>query len=185
MTMKSMFEQEEIIFNEWIEKAKSLGHDYNLSKDGLLFRGSLNCSNDDSCFWEMSKGHEEDLWKSAPKRLLIITKDLNNVNEKGEIEDGWDIRTETGLKNGKREYNYESCIPFYKRLRMWSYGLLNTTTDGRYPTFEEARNMDNSGPFYLQAPIVRINCKKQPGKGHISDNNLGSYLSDYKELLVR
>jgi hypothetical protein len=135
-------------------------------------------------FWNLNEGNEEELWQNATKRLLIITKDLNNIDEDGIIVEAWDIREETGLKNQNDEIDYESCICFYKRLRMWAYGLLNIDSDGNYPAFKDVRNMENSGPFYIHAPIARINCKKQCGSSSISDSVLKSYLVSYQDLLV-
>ncbi len=169
----SIHSAEKQIINDWKQLAQSLGDDSELVEDGLLYRGDIFYENE--C-WHRLPGNEEELWNNAPRKLLILTKDLND-------DEAWDIREETGRYN-MAVYSYEKAISFYKNLRMWSYGLFNTTAD-HSPTFEEARDMNVSGPFYESAPIARINCKKQVGGGTISDAVLLSYLEKYAELLKR
>lgn len=185
--MTNIHKKEKELFNKWLSKSMKLGDGKNLAPDGLLYRGKLvpcRYPKDDKCYWEREEGNEEDIWYNSSKRLLIITKDLNNVDEKGQISEAWDIRVETGLKNDKDSVDFESCVCFYKRLRMWAYGLLHMDVEGNYPAYENARNMKISGCFYLHAPIARINCKKQCGYSSISDSKLQSYLDKYRELLI-
>lgn len=175
-------QQEEVIFNEWVLESIKNGHGDNIAPDGLLFRGQL--SDHSNGFWYLNAGREEELWDSAEKRLLILTKDLNNANENGEIEEAWDIRQESGLRNALDYVNFEKSIPFYKRLMMWSYGILKMSKDGSYPSFEEARDMSLSGRNYIEGPIARINCKKQCGKSTISDEELSFFMETYSKLLI-
>lgn len=184
--METIHDKELSLFTHWTERSIQLGEGDNLAEDGLLYRGKPTSTEDKGIFyWGTNPANEEELWNNADKRLLIITKDLNNKEKDGSIADAWDIRVETGFKNTVyNEYDYESCIPFYKRLRMWSYGLLNTTEDGNYPSYETVRDQDISGPFYLKAPIARINCKKQCGVNTIPEGVLLKYLENYKDLLV-
>lgn len=185
-TMNAIHDKELALFKRWTERSIQLGEGDNLAEDGLLYRGAPTSSEVNGIFyWETNPANEEELWNNADKRLLIITKDLNNQEKDGSIAEAWDIRVETGFKNTEyNEYDYESCIPFYKRLRMWSYGLLNTTEDGIYPSYETARDQEISGPFYIQAPIARINCKKQCGGATLPEGVLLEYLQKYKDLLI-
>ena len=184
--METIHEKEFALFKRWTERSIQLGEGDNLAEDGLLYRGEPTSIEVQGIFyWGTNPADEETLWDNADKRLLIITKDLNNKEEDGSIAEAWDIRVETGFKNTEyNEYDYENCIPFYKRLRMWSYGLLNTTADGQYPSYEMVRNQEISGPFYLKAPIARINCKKQCGVARLPESVLLDYLEQYKDLLT-
>lgn len=159
--------KEEQIWQEWKTLADKFDEGEELVMDGLLFRGQIFYEN--GC-WHRLSGNEEELWNSAGRRLLILTKDLND-------DEAWDIRQETGRLNTVA-FSYDRAIPFYKNLRMWSYGLLTTAQDG-YPDFENASDMGMAGPFYESAPIARVNCKKQVGGGSIKDSVLMQYLERY------
>lgn len=169
----SIHEEEDILMKEWLDRSVSSCDGDELSHDGLLFRGEIYY--EEGC-WHRKRGEEEALWHNADRRLLILTKDLND-------DEAWDIRQETGRLNTVA-YSYERAIPFYKNLRMWSYGLLKTTPDS-FPEFEEARDMMLSGPFYETAPVARVNCKKQVGQGSISDPVFMGFLEKYASLLKR
>ncbi len=162
---------EEEIQKQWLKIALDNNDAESLCTDGLLFRGPIRYENG---FWTRSKGDEEKIWAESPRRLLIITKDLND-------DEGWDIRQETGRYN-EVAFSYERAVAFYKNLRMWSY-LILTGHPGRMPSFKEARNMNIAGPFYETAPIARVNSKKQVGGSSISDATLMTYLKEYSSLL--
>lgn len=169
--MRQIHQTEEEIQKRWLEAAENNNDAESLCTDGLLFRGPIRYTN--GC-WNREKGDEEMRWSQAPRRLLFLTKDLND-------DDGWDIRQETGRYN-EIAFSYERAISFYKNLRMWSY-LLLTATPQSIPSFKQARDMNVSGPFYEIAPIARINCKKQIGGNSISDATLMNYLKQYADLL--
>ncbi|MCC8177112.1 MAG: hypothetical protein LUC85_00725 [Bacteroidales bacterium] len=171
--MQDIHAQEEAIQHEWLAMAEALGDAGEMVTDGLLFRGQISYIDG---YWSREKGGEERQWAEADRRLLILTKDLND-------EEGWDIRQETGRMH-EVAFSYDRAIPFYKNLRMWSYLLLNATADS-YPSFREARRMERVGPFYETAPIARVNCKKQVGGSSISDATLMRYLETYAEPLRR
>lgn len=172
--MKTNFhEQEAVIMKEWLQMAQS-NHDADeLCVDGLLFRGDISYSN--GC-WHREPGNEEQAWAEAPRRLLILTKDLHD-------DEAWDIRQETGRMNSVA-FSYERAIPFYKNLRMWSYLLLSGAI-GAMPLFETARDMRITGPFYETAPIARVNCKKQVGGAMIPNAVFMHYLTTYVGPLAR
>lgn len=170
---KAIHPTEELIWTEWKSIADRNGEGDELVRDGLLFRGEIHYG--DEC-WHRRRGNEEEKWQQADRRLLILTKDLND-------EEAWDIREETGRLNTVA-FSYERAIPFYKNLRMWSYGLLSTTREG-FPPFEKASDMSLTGPFYETAPIARINCKKQIGSGSLKDSVLMQYLERYAGPLKR
>lgn len=159
------------LFNLWEKASIANGETAGLCTDGLLYRGRIYYEDG---YWYREPGDEEAQWRDAPRRLLILTKDLNDTV-------GWDIRQETGRANTVA-FSYDRAAPFYKNLRMWSYGLLNVTAS-RYPDFTEASNMNISGPFYESAPIARVNTKKQIGRSSIHNSVLMQYLDRYAPLL--
>lgn len=169
--MGRIHQDEERIMSRWTGMARANDDAEQLVTDGLLFRGEIYWK--DGC-WHRSQGNEEELWENAPRKLLILTKDLND-------DEAWDIRQETGRLN-TMIFSYERAIPFYKNLRMWCYGLLNASAED-YPPFREARDMKISGPFYEIAPLARVNCKKQVGEGSISDIAFMQYMEAYAEPL--
>lgn len=164
-------QKEEAIQSMWLKMAQEHNDAESLCTDGLLFRGPIRY---EGGYWTRSKGDEESKWIESPRRLLILTKDLND-------DDGWDIRQETGRYN-EVAFSYERAISFYKNLRMWSYLMLTGCPD-QMPPFKAVRNMNTAGPFYENAPIARVNCKKQVGGSSISDAILMSYLETYASLL--
>lgn len=169
--MSEIKNTENLLQKKWLQESMAKGDGNNLVTDGLLFRGKIYYEN--GC-WHREEGEEERQWIDASRRLMILTKDLDDI-------DAWDIRQETGRRNTVA-FDYNSSAPFYKNLRMWVYGLLNMK-GGRCPDYGIASNMDISGPYYEKAPLVRINCKKQCGGASINDNVLDIYLTRYADLL--
>ena len=167
----NIHQQEEDLQRRWLAQASRNNDAESLCTDGLLFRGPISFRDG---AWHREKGPEEAIWAAAPRRLLILTKDLND-------DEGWDIRQETGRYN-EAIFSYERAIAFYKNLRIWSYLMLTGQPD-RMPSFKDARNMNIVGPFYEAAPIARVNSKKQVGKESIADNVLKHYLEAYSTLL--
>lgn len=165
--------KEEAIQSVWLKMAEANSDAESRCTDGLLFRGPISYADG---YWSRKKGEEETLWRNAPRKLLILTKDLND-------DEGWDVRQETGRYN-EIAFSYERAISFYKNLRMWSYLMLKGEI-GNIPSFKDARNMNIVGPFYETAPIARVNCKKQVGGGSISDTLLMQYLETYAEPLMQ
>lgn len=170
--MKSCIKNtEQQILDAWREEAERLHDAHEFSEDGLLYRGKIFFEDN---AWHREAGNEECLWLKAERKLLIITKELNDT-------EAWNIREETGRQNCIA-FSYQKGVPFIKNLRMWSYGLLHSTSDD-YPAFEEARDMEVSGPFFENAPIVHINCKKQCGGATISQKTLSEYINRYSRHL--
>lgn len=186
--MMSIHEKEEALFKRWEEFAKSRG-DVNFAPDGLLYRGDATTGDEpegDNWVWGTVPADEEKRWNEAKRRLLIVTKDLNHGKKNNDDKlTPWDIRIETGYKNTtEKDFDWWVCGKFYRSLRMWSYGLLNTDDNGNYPSFEEAFNMDNSAPFYLSAPIARMNIKKECGAGYVNNSVLREHIKTYKNYII-
>ena len=80
---------EEGIFEEWRERSRGNGDGTEIAPDGLLYRGAFSYEDG---YWSRRPGDEEGRWERAERRVLILTKDLND-------EEAWDVRCETGRRN--------------------------------------------------------------------------------------
>lgn len=183
--MSSIKEREKQLFEEWREE---IGEEYCIN-GGLQFRGDyfLTEASDGVCYWDRKEGNEEMLWNESSKRVLILTKDLN------EPGDTWDIRKEScGRKavqadqKNDPQIQYLNNIGFYRKLKRWVYGIFKYTNDIDIPTFDYVKsNPDELAKFYEQAPLVRINCKMESGGSTVNNNELLSYIDRDKEFLSR
>lgn len=182
--MISIKEREKQLFEEWREK---IGEEFCVN-GGLQFRGDffLGEPYDGFCNWDRKEGDEEMLWNGSSKRVLILTKDLN------EPGDTWDIRVEScGRKKVPADqkdapYVQYQNIGFYRKLKRWVYGIFKSTNESDIPTFDYVYgNSDELAKFYEQAPLVRINCKMKNGGNTVSNNELLSYINNDKEFLIQ
>ena len=163
--------KEEQLFTRWAERAKELHESDEITKDGLLYRGEMWFDG----FNQVSKsGNEEQQWDDASLRLLVMTKELNE-------DDGWDIRGESGRVPSPR-LTCRTAQRFFPNLELWVYGLMNIP-DRKVMSFSKADNATCLQGFYENAPIARINCKKQPDIKSASNMVLQKYLRDYADLL--
>lgn len=53
------------------------------------------------------------------------------------------------------------------------------------PDFDDINRQEVYQPFYDATPLARINCKKQPGGATLSNADLHTYLTRYRDLLTR
>ena len=166
---------EDQLFDEWRQRSITNGDGDELAPDGLLYRGRFVYRDG---YWSREPGGEDSLWDNAARRVLILTKDLND-------EEAWDIRTETGRKNFTGEDTVVISAPFSKNLMRWVYGLFIINSGGRAKPFAEADRQELYQPFYDQAPVARVNCKKQVGTSSIDTSVLRAYMKRYKDLLLR
>lgn len=142
---------EDNIFAEWLKRSVANGDGCELAPDGLLYRGRFVYKDG---YWSREPGNENAIWERAKRRVLILTKDLND-------EEAWDIRAETGRNNFSGENNVVVSAPFYKNLMRWVYGLLMINANGHAKMFAEIDSQDVYRPFYDQAPVARVNCKNK------------------------
>ena len=144
--------KEEELFARWGERARKLRDNEDITKDGLLYRGEVWF---DGYCQVHRKANEEQLWADADMRLLVLTKELYD-------EDGWDIRGESGRVPSPR-LTCRTAYRFFPNLELWVYGLMNIP-DRKVVPFAKADNETRLQGFYENAPIARVNCKKQPDK---------------------
>lgn len=164
-------DREERLFERWTQRARKLHDADMITKDGLLFRGEIWWDG----FCQIHKpANEEQLWNDAGMRLMVLTKELFE-------EDCWDIRTETGRVPSPR-LTVRTAQRFFPNLELWVYGLL-TIPERKVIPFSKADNQTRLQGFYENAPIVRINCKKQPDMKAASNAVLQKYMENYADLL--
>ena len=162
---------EENLFERWAERAKRLHDSEDITKDGLLYRGELWF---DGYCQVHKKSNEEQLWADASLRLLVLTKELYD-------EDGWDLRAESGRVPSPR-LTCRTAQRFFPNLELWVYGLMNIP-DRKVASFSRADNEVRLQGFYENAPIARVNCKKQPNARAASNAVLQKYIDNYSDLL--
>ena len=166
---------EEGIFEDWRERSRGNGDGTEIAPDGLLYRGAFSYEDG---YWSRRPGDEEGRWERAERRVLILTKDLND-------EEAWDVRCETGRRNFSGKETVAVSAAFYKNLMRWVYGLLTADGEGRTVPFEVADRQEVFRPFYDEAAVARVNCKKQVGGSLLGNGALRWYLERYGDLLGR
>ena len=67
----------------------------------------------------------------------------------------------------------------------WVYGILHAAPGNPAPDFDDINRQEVYQPFYDATPLARINCKKQPGGATLSNADLHTYLTRYRDLLTR
>ena len=141
--------------------------------DGLHYLGKLSYEKN-GC-WKRVQGDEEEQWEKAcgkEKGLVVLTKDLND-------SEVWDMRMDHGRKNGD-ENAEPSSGAFHENLRRWIYGLMTMSDSGempKYPTNEEAQK------HFEEEPWVKMNLKKERGKGSLADVALDAHIAASKQYL--
>jgi len=142
--------------------------------DGLHYLGEL--SYEENGCWGRKPGDEEKRWKDicGQKRgLVVLAKDLNDAEV-------WDMRMDHGRKNG--DGNAEpSSDAFHENLRRWIYGLMTMSDSGKmpeYPTNKEAQK------HFEENPWVKMNLKKERGKGSLDDDALRAHIAASKKYLL-
>ncbi|MBP5677449.1 MAG: hypothetical protein J6W88_03010 [Bacteroidales bacterium] len=165
-------EQEERLFELWAKRAKKLHDNDDITKDGLLYRGEIWF---DGYCQVHRRANEEQLWDDAGMRLLVLTKELYE-------EDGWDIRTESGRVPSPR-LTCRTAQKFFPNLELWVYGLMNIP-ERKVMSFARADNQTRLQGFYENAPIARVNCKKQQDVKAASNAVLQKYMTNYADLLA-
>ena len=165
-------QKEEQLFERWAKRARQLRESDEITKDGLLYRGELWFDG----FNQICRpGDEEQQWADAGMRMLVLTKELNE-------DDGWDIRGESGRVPSPR-LTCRTAQRFFPNLELWVYGLMNTP-DRKVMSYSRADNETRLQGYYENAPIARVNIKKQPDIKTASNAVLQKYMRDYADLIA-
>lgn len=67
---------EDRLFEEWKTRSRQCGDGEEIAPDGLLYRGLFSYADG---YWTRRPGDECRRWEQAPRRVLILTKDLNDT----------------------------------------------------------------------------------------------------------
>lgn len=171
--MASIHEEEDRIQEELSNNCPTSIDKDKLVPDGLHYLGEF--SYEENGCWKRVSDDEEERWKNICEQkrgLVVLTKDLNDAEV-------WDIRMDHGRKNGNRNAEASSDV-FYENLRRWIYGLMTMSESGKmpeYPTTEDAQE------HFEKEPWVRMNLKKERGKGSVKDHVLHAHIEATKESL--
>ena len=171
----NLHDLENHLIEEWRTRSRRNGDTADIAPDGILYRGAFSY---DEGYWTRLPGDECNAWERASRRILILTKDLNDA-------EAWDIRAETGRLNHSGPDNIRISAPFYKNLMRWVYGILHAAPGNPAPDFDDINRQEIYQPFYDNTPLARINCKKQLGGATLSNADLHTYLTRYRDLLTR
>ena len=102
----NLHDLENRLIEEWRDRSLRNGDTADIAPDGILYRGAFSY---DEGYWTRLPGDECNAWERASRRILILTKDLNDA-------EAWDIRAETGRLNHSGPDNIRISAPFYKNL---------------------------------------------------------------------
>jgi hypothetical protein len=192
--MLSIYEQENALFERWIEHEKwiyqdewtGITEDIRLEdifcQDGLHYTGKPEESHGES--WRIldCDNMQETLWNNAFLKPVFLCKDYNSVTEDGELT-CMDIREETGYKNDNLYFK------FYSKYMILLYGLTNyDVAHNKFPAFEEAIIKENywlGDNGFFHAPVVRMNLKKIAGGRKCPDWLLDKYIKQDKDLITQ
>ena len=178
--MKKYFNKEQALFEEWQNRILEKEPEADFAPDGMLYRGEIEFNDNGIGYKPRPVGRAAEQWDNASKRLLILTKDLNDN------EGGWDVRYDTGrvYDAGKFEVR-TSLLRFYSNMTLWAYALLDAADGNPIVDFDMTPSWDDLREFYETAPIVRVNCKKTVGREKCPIGILRSHLETYGDLLLK
>lgn len=145
----SIHKQEDLLFKEW---ANSYPSDIqkNIVFDGLCYNGTLYNENKNSY-----SGNEEDLWKTAKRKILFLMKDPNS--NPGEDYREWPWR--------------EITNKFFKVIFNWLQGL-SEITPNYIPLLGNDSYLEPANQVVLLYPLAIVNVKKLSGSSYVLNNTL-------------
>ena len=171
--MASIHEEEDRILKELSNNCPTSIDKDKLVPDGLHYLGKL--SYEENGCWEREPGDEEKRWEDIcdqKRGLVVLTKDLND-------DQVWDIRIDHGRKNNIADPT-PSRKGFYENLRRWIYGLMTMSDRGEMPEYPTTEDVQE---HFEKEPWVRMNLKKERGKGAVTDPVLHAHIEATKESL--
>jgi hypothetical protein len=178
--MRKYLDKENALFEEWQDRIRENEPVADFAPDGILYRGPIEFNDNGTGYKPRTVGNSAIQWDTAPKRLLILTKDLYDT------DGGWDIRYDTGrVWDAGMFVVRTSRARFYSNLTLWSYALLDASAGNPIDEFDMTPSWDELREFYETAPIARVNCKKTVGADTCPYDVLRKHLETYGDLLQR
>ena len=170
-------EKNDSILQKWKEHIEKFEKNPKFASDGIMFRGAIEQRSTGENERYSNPEKENELWENAPIRYLFLTKDQNAGDDEKKAK-AWDVRSETGRSNT------DSCsirYLFYRNLMYILYGIINS--EDTLCGYEDFTN-EQAIQTYDNAPLARINVKKQAGGSSIDNMTLKEHIERYKEFLV-
>ena len=161
------------LLQRWKEQCHKDGFE-KFCDDGLMFKGEIQTTlseNGSLCYYR-NPGDEDQLWDSAPKRVMFLNKDV--PNEKNE-----DLRARIFRQNPTIISSF-----IYKNISLWLYGLLNVSKDAIPPDFDVINDSLILTAFIDKTPIAYVNCKKESGYSTITNKELNNHIEQYDKYLT-
>ena len=178
--MNRYYKIEEALFEEWQNRILENEPEADFAPDGMLYRGKIEFNDNGVGYKPRTLGNAAQQWDNAPKRLLILTKDLNDN------EGGWDIRYDTGRVYDAGKFKVRtSLLRFYTNMTLWAYALLDAAEGNPIDVYDMTPSWDQLREHYETAPIARVNCKKTVGTEKCPNSLLRDHLKTYGDLLLK
>ena len=176
---KSIEKELENLFIEWRSRMKAKDSASHFTRDGLMYNSN-------------SHEHNEGIWFSSPKRVLFLLKDQNQI---GEGEEKWDedirewlvntVNDTTEQKLSKKEANRNLDSRFIRNIAYILWGLSKADNDNPWWYDEVTKHIDEVKDFFNTQPFAIVECKKQPGRGMLKDEELKRHLCEFGDLLQK
>lgn len=171
--MSYSFEENELIVNMWRVLASKDG-DGDVSADGVYYKGELYLQPNANQIWR-HPGDEDSQWVAAKRRILFVSKDLN------EYDNAYDLRGIDLTHNPDGSLSF-GCR-FNRNLLRIATGLSTICKDG-YPSFEEVNDIEYVDKVWNETAVARINLKKHSGGPKCSDTILLKSINKYQGLIL-
>lgn len=171
--MSYSFEENDKIIKKWRERAASRG-DGDISSDGVYYKGELYIDPNSNQMWRYI-GEEDKQWASAKRRILFVSKDLN------EADNAYDFRSIDLTHNTDKSLSF-GCR-FNNNLLRLTTGLSLLNQDG-YPSYEEVNNIEYVNRIWDNTAIARINLKKHSGGPACPNPTLLDSINNYQDLIL-
>ena len=169
--------QLENLFARWIERSEQNNEPREqgygpiiFTKDGLMEKNNANIN-------------VTSAWQNASRRVLFLVKD--QPSEWCDDSRLWlkDIDGEKPLSRRNKENNRALKSRFIHNIADMFWGLWNATPTNLCTVEQLRASCEQVKECFNTHPFAYVECKKQGGGKHISDQTLLQYLNKYGDLL--
>lgn len=172
--MEYSFEKNDKIIQKWRDRACA-NNDGDISSDGVYYKGALYLEPKSGQMWRHADKQDEQ-WNSAKRRILFISKDLN------EAENAYDIRGIDLTHKADGSLSFGSSR-FNNNLLRLTVGLGAVNKDD-FPTFEKVSDIEFIDKGWNNTAIARINLKKHSGGSKCANSTLQDSINRYGDLIL-
>ena len=171
--MNYSYEENKKIIEKWRERATKDG-DGDISPDGVYYKGKLYLEPNSNQMWRYT-GEEDEQWAKAKRRILFVSKDMNESNN------AYDFRCLDLTHNPDGSLSF-GCR-FNNNLLRITTGISLLTKEG-YPTYDEVNDIEYVNKVWKDTAIARINLKKHSGGSSCPNNILRESIDKYQDLIL-